>query len=142
MAVTFLTGSGVVGVGSKQDGQFNAMEYAHDGVTVWTDKTGPEYGNHSRLNGLVYIDKHTQPDTGSGEWCLDGLMKDHYGTLTASDIVRSIAALYQTGDAHVAVYDFDRAEMLVAYGANSIIAFAFMQLHYATPRIQRNILVV
>ena len=69
-------------------------------------------------------------------------MKDHYGTLTASDIVRSIAALYQTGDAHIAVYDFDRAEMLVAYGANSIIAFAFMQLHYATPRIQRNIIVV
>ena len=64
-------------------------------------------------------------------------MKDHYGTLTASDIVRSIAALYQTGDAHVAVYDFDRAEMLVAYGANSIIAFAFMQLHYATLRMQR-----
>eukprot|EP01043_Picozoa_sp_COSAG02_P026199 COSAG02_NODE_1502_length_12258_cov_12.486142_3_plen_75_part_00 len=69
-------------------------------------------------------------------------MKDHYGTLTASDIVRSIAALYQTGDAHVAVYDFDRAEMLVAYGANSIITLAFVQLHYATPRtsMQRNIL--
>ena len=104
-------------MGSKSDGEFNAMEYAHDSVTVWTDATGPEYGNHSRLNGLIYIDKHTQPDTGSGEWCLDSLMKDHYGTLTAPDIVRSVAALYQTGDAHVAVYDFDSASTLVSYGA-------------------------
>lgn len=44
-------------------------------------------------------------------------MKDYYGMLTAPDIVRSIAALYQTGDAHVAVYDFDSASILVAYGA-------------------------
>jgi isopenicillin-N N-acyltransferase-like protein len=110
------TNSIFIGVGSKQDGEFEAMEYAHDDVTVWTDQTGPEYGNHSRLNGLIYIDKHTQPDTGDGEWCLDALMKDLYGTLTPTDLVRTVAALYQTGDAHVAVYYFDHAEMLVSYG--------------------------
>ena len=63
------------------------------------------------LNFAVYIDKHTQPDTGSGEWCLDALMKQHYGTLTAFDIIRDVGGLFQTGDAHIAVYDFEKAEM-------------------------------
>ena len=35
------TNSVFMGVGSKADGEFVAMEYAHDNVTVWTDTTGP-----------------------------------------------------------------------------------------------------
>ena len=59
------TNSIFTGVGSKADGQFRALEYAHDNVTVWSDVNGPNYGNHTRKEGLVYIDKHTQPDPGS-----------------------------------------------------------------------------
>jgi hypothetical protein len=113
------TNSIFIGVGAKAENAFVGMEYGHDSVTVWTDQTGPNYGNHTRRDGLVYIDKHTQPDQGDGEWCLDALMAQHYGKLTAVDIVREIAALYQTGDAHIAVYDFDRAEMYLAYPSPS-----------------------
>ena len=35
------TNSVFMGVGSKADGEFVAMEYAHDNITVWTDATGP-----------------------------------------------------------------------------------------------------
>ena len=94
-------------------------------MLVYTCKivlTLPLFGRQSS------IDKHTQPDTGSGEWCLDSLMKDNYGTLTAPDIVRSIAALYQTGDAHVAVYDFNSASTLVSYGAYT---YALHRIHGA-----------
>ena len=71
------TNSIFVGVGAKADGEFiganlyddfrvfcdcfalilvhfrrTAMEYGHNGVTAWDDKTGPEYGNHTRRPGL------------------------------------------------------------------------------------------
>ena len=109
------TNSIFIGVGSKKDGQFRALEYAHDNVTVWSDSTGPDYGNHTRRPGLVYVDKHTQPDPGQGAWCLDTLMAQHYGHLDAASIVEQIAPVYQTGDSQVVVYDFQRDYMYVTY---------------------------
>ncbi len=38
--------------------------YAHDYIIPWSDKTFPAYGNHTNRDGIVYIDKHTQPDDG------------------------------------------------------------------------------
>ena len=48
------------------------------------------YGNHSRRPGLIYIDKHTQPDIGEGEWCLDALMAQRYDSLTAENIATEV----------------------------------------------------
>lgn len=109
------TNSIFTGIGSKADGEFRALEYAHDNVTVWSDKTGPNYGNHTRKPGLVYIDKHTQPDPGQGAWCLDNLMDKYYGTLDPITVVQQIAPIYQTGDSQVVVYDFEQSFMYVQY---------------------------
>ena len=87
-----------MGVGSRTDGEFRAMEYSHEAVAVWSDKTFPGYSNHTARPGLVYLDKHTQPDPGPGAWCLDSLMKQNYGQLEPLTIVQEIAPVYQTGD--------------------------------------------
>ena len=78
------------GIGSGHDGEFRALEYSHTGIKVWSDATFPGYGNHSARAGLIYIDKHTQPDPGERAWCLDGLMKDYYGSLQPLTIVPSL----------------------------------------------------
>jgi hypothetical protein len=107
--------AGIGGMNTDTGGyEFRILEYAHDNVTVWDDRTGPSYGNHTRKDGLVYIDKHTQPDPGPGAWCLDTLMEKYYGSFNATNLI-DIASIYQTGDAQVAVYDFDTRFMYVTY---------------------------
>ena len=73
------------------------------------------YGNHTNRKGLVYIDKHTQPDSGDGAWCLDALMADNYGSYTAVNTFQQITALYQTGDSMVVVYDFAAGYSYIAF---------------------------
>jgi hypothetical protein len=74
----------VLCVGSKATGQFAAMEYSYPNVTgkvllnvvvvvvvadlcfccvVWTGKDQPVYKNHPLVEDVVYVDKHTQPDS-------------------------------------------------------------------------------
>ena len=33
-----------MGVGSRTDGEFRAMEYSHEAVAVWSDKTFLQFG--------------------------------------------------------------------------------------------------
>ena len=91
------------------------LEYAHDNVTVWSDLNGPDYGNHTRRPGLVYLDKHAQPDPGPGAWCLDNLIDLQYGKIDALSLLQEIVPRYQTGDSQVAVYDFNARSMWVAF---------------------------
>jgi len=109
------TNSIFTGIGAKKDGQFRVLEYAHDNVTVWSDQNGPDYGNHTRRPGLVYLDKHAQPDPGPGAWCLDKLINLQYGKIDALSLLQEIVPRYQTGDSQVAVYDFDARMMWVAF---------------------------
>jgi isopenicillin-N N-acyltransferase-like protein len=109
------TNSIFAGVGAKHDGQFRVLEYGHEKVTVWSDATGPDYANHTRRAGLLYIDKHSQPDPGQGSWCLDALLKSKYGKLDPLTVLTEVVPVYQTGDAQVAVYDFENRFMYVAY---------------------------
>ena len=79
----------------------------------------PNGRNHSAKAGLVYLDKHTQPDPGQGAWCLDNLLHKFYGQLDPMTVLQQVVPIYQTGDSQVAVYDFDNRWMYATYPSAS-----------------------
>lgn len=98
-----------VGVGGMQE-KFRAIEYSYDYVNVYDDKTYPVYKNHPRMNGLVYINKHTQPST---DTCMTGLLQSRYGQVDAAFLIQ-VAAIQQTGDTHAAVYDYRNGQIYIS----------------------------
>jgi len=99
-----------VGLGDPVN-KFRAIEYAYEEVNVFDDFNYPLYQNHPRFAGLVYIDKHPQPSTHA---CLASLLQKYYGQLDALTTIQHISAELQTGDMHIAVYDFAKQYMYVA----------------------------
>jgi len=104
-----------VGLGDSLTKQFRAVEYSHDWLNMYSDQSYPEYTGHPRKAGIVYINKHVQP---SGDTCLSDVMMETYGTVDAMALINT-AALHQTGDNHVAVYDFARNLMYVSSASSS-----------------------
>jgi len=100
-----------IGVGSPMD-NFKIIQYSYEGFNILNDRNYPPYKNHPNYKNLVYVDKHVQP---SGDNCLgDTLGKDH-GNINALSLITNTTALHQTGDTHIAIYDFARLEMYVAF---------------------------
>jgi hypothetical protein len=99
-----------IGLGDHTN-TFRAVEYSYQQIQVWNDYNFPAYKNHPRMPGLVFIDKHTQP---SEDPCMGSLMQQYYGSLDAVTTIRYITALEQTGDMHIAIYDFANQYMYVS----------------------------
>jgi len=92
-------------------GQFRAIDYSHEGVKIYDDYNFPLYSGHPKFKGLVYIDKHPQPSTNP---CLGSLLQTYYGKITPENTIQYICALHQTGDMHIAIYDFAKKHMYVS----------------------------
>lgn len=102
-----------IGVGDDQD-DFKAVQYSHEEVHIWNDRNFPEFANHTRHRGLVYVDKHVQ---WSKHECMPALMNSLYGKLSPEAIIRYVTALEQTGDMQVVVYDYQHHHMYVSNAA-------------------------
>ena len=63
------------------------------------------------MDGLVYIDKHEQP---SNNPCFSSLLQKYYGSITPEVTVQYITAIEQTGDMHIAIYDFANNHIFVS----------------------------
>ena len=70
----------------------------------------PSYENHDLFESLVFVDKHTQP---SADPCLNNLLHKYYGSLDPQVTLQYITAQFQTGDMHIAIYDFENGMMCV-----------------------------
>jgi len=103
-----------VGVGDNTLNQFRAFGYSYDRLNVWDDKTYPLYPNHPHMQGLVWIDKHNQP---SNDPCMTQLIQKYYGSLTAETTIKYITSVFQTGDTHIALYDYSKLLMYVSVAA-------------------------
>jgi hypothetical protein len=99
-----------VGLGDYTN-TFVAVEYSYDEVVIWNEKTQPVYQNHPYIKNMIYIDKHPQP---SYDPCLGSLLKTYYGKIDAVTTIRYITSQLQTGDMHLAVYDFGNNYMYVS----------------------------
>lgn len=93
-----------IGVGDPEN-KFRVMEYSYEvcqfarnfnlgqSVTVYDDKNYPEYPGHPRKEGLLFVNKHTQPST---DPCLGGYLDSQYGEITYDTFIQA-AALHRTG---------------------------------------------
>lgn len=131
-----------VGVGSAREDYFDVVEYSYQEVNVYNDTDFPAYPPyHDLMDGVVFVDKHTQP---SHDTCLNDLLQMYYGDIDPLVTLRNITAVFQTGDMvrtvrtcgyriavphervfamnvgptprmqHVAIYDFARHTMTVS----------------------------
>lgn len=99
-----------VGLGDNDMNQMRIVQYSHDILNIFSDRSYPEYPNHPNFPGLVYVDRYEQP---SHSDCLAGLLKERYGHINATSLIHT-ASLLQTGDAHAAIYDYHGNYMYVA----------------------------
>jgi len=102
-----------IGLGDEFNNEFKVIQYGYEHVHIWNWRTGPTYENHDRFKDLVFVDKHVQP---SGHPCLNDLMHQLYGSLDAMSTVY-VTSAFETGDTHIAIYDFNAKEMYVANAA-------------------------
>ena len=91
--------------------QFRAIEYSYPSIEVYDDINSPTWPDHPSFQGLVYIDKHVQP---SSDPCMPSLLAKYYGSLNVENTIQYIAPIFETGDMHVAVYDFANDFMYVS----------------------------
>ena len=91
------------GVGDGHNNRFNIVEYSFESATFLNDYNFPAYANHPRFEGLVWVDKHTQP---SNDPCMTQLLEYYYQDISAEVTFRNITAQFQTGDTQAVVYDY------------------------------------
>jgi len=99
-----------IGLGDNT-GQFRAIEYAHEYIKIYDDYNYPVYPGHPKFKGLVYIDKHPQPSTHT---CFSSLLQKYYGQITPENTIQYICSLDETGDMHIAIYDFAKKHMYIS----------------------------
>lgn len=99
------------GFGANHSKEFRVAFYGHEEVLVYDDFNYPSYAAHPKLQGLVYVDKHTQP---SDDPCMGGLMQRYHGSFTPELIIRSVVGPMGSGDMHAAVYDFNNQVVYVS----------------------------
>lgn len=104
-----------VGVGDFATQSFDLVGYKQSSLEVYTDETAPSMTGQPYLESIAYVDKHPQP-TGEGPTgTLPTALQAFYGNITTENS-KTIIQYHQTGDLHIASYDFKNNEMLMALG--------------------------
>lgn len=104
-----------IGIGDHSSKKFDLVGYKQDSTTVYTDVTAPSATGQPYIPSVAYVDKHPQP-TGEGPTgTLPTALQDFYGNITL-ETAKTINKYHQTGDLHIATYDFGSDEMYLAIG--------------------------
>ena len=77
-------------------------------ISCATSSNYPTYANHDHFDSLVFVDKHTQP---SNDPCFNSLLHKYYGSIDPMNTLQYITSQFQTGDMHIAIYDFENSMM-------------------------------
>jgi hypothetical protein len=121
-----------IGLGDYASQEFNAMEYTQEVVNVYDDQSLPKATNQTMFENVAYIDKHPQP---SPHIDMPGLVKTYYGTMTAKNVVQNFPRLMESGDVHIALYDFGEQQAYIAVGTTNSTG-SFVRKAYESPFIQ------
>jgi isopenicillin-N N-acyltransferase like protein len=100
-----------IGLGDAYANSFKIVAYSNQQVDVINTRNFVPYTNHDAFVDLLYTNKHVQPST---EPCMNDVLHWGYGNVTASFLSTYLVALEQTGDMHIAIYDFVREVMYVS----------------------------
>jgi len=102
-------------VGDYETQQLDLVGYRQSEVGIYTDVTMPALTGQPYLEHIAYVDKHPQPTHDGPTGTLPTALTDFYGNITL-ETSKIITQYHQTGDVHIATYDFTAKEMYVAIG--------------------------
>jgi hypothetical protein len=94
-----------LGIGDYVTQRLDIVGYRAADFHAYTDTSMPAVTGQPYLPELVYVDKHTQPSWDATQQ-LPNLLQAAYGNLDMPHTAY-VNAAHETGDLHVAVYDFD-----------------------------------
>lgn len=104
-----------IGVGDYETQVFDLVGYKQSSVVVYTDETAPSMTGQPYIENIAYVDKHPQPSGDGPTGSLPTSLQDFYGNITL-ETSKIITKNHQTGDLHIASYDFTAKAMNVAIG--------------------------
>ena len=100
-----------IGIGDYFNQQFKIVAYSNQLVEIINPRNFVPYQNHPTYSDLLFINKHVQPST---EPCMNDIINKWYGSIDALVLFQQITALEQTGNMHIAVYDFSNQLMYIS----------------------------
>lgn len=104
-----------IGIGDHVTQEFDLVGYQQSSVEVYTDVTAPTMTGQPYLESVAYVDKHPQPSGEGPTGTLPTALTDFYGQIS-QETSKTIIQYHQTGDVHIASYDFTAGQMYVAIG--------------------------
>ena len=104
-----------VGVGDHATQKFDLIGYKEDSAIVYDDVTMPSMTGQPYIDIIAYVDKHPQPSGEGPTGTLPTALLDFYGNISL-ETSKTILQYHQSGDVHIAAYDFDGDKMYLAIG--------------------------
>ena len=104
-----------IGVGDYTTNTLDIVGYKQDSVVSYTDVTMPSVTGQPYMESVCYVDKHPQPSGDGATGTLVTALTDFYGNISL-ETTKSITQYHQTGDLHIASYDFTSKQMNLAVG--------------------------
>jgi len=104
-----------VGIGDYETNVFDLVAYQQSGVGAYTDVTMPTVTGQPYLESIAYVDKHPQPSHDGAEGTLPTALSDFWGNISL-ETSKTITQYHETGDLHIASYDFGAKDMYMAVG--------------------------
>jgi len=104
-----------LGVGAAESNPpYTLCEYSYESVVHYNDTDfQPTNANHPQYEGVVYVDKHTQP---TSHQCVGELIKESYGSLSAPTFIRDVLSAEQSGNLLAVVMDFGAQDFYCSVG--------------------------
>lgn len=104
-----------IGIGDYETMKFDLVGYKQSDVQVYTDETIGTMTGQPYLESIAYVDKHPQPSHDGPTGTLPTALTDFWGNIT-SENSKIITKYHNTGDVHIASYDFEAKNLYVAIG--------------------------
>jgi hypothetical protein len=104
-----------LGIGDYESQNMDLVGYQQSGVDVYTDLTSSSATGQPYIDSISYVDKHPQPSEEGPNGTLPTVLQDFYGNISL-ETAKSIALFHQTGDLHIATYDYSARVMYVSIG--------------------------
>jgi hypothetical protein len=104
-----------IGIGDYETQQFDLVGYSAKDSITYTDVTAPSMTGQPYLESIAYVDKHPQPSGDGPTGTLPTALTDFWGNITMCSS-KVVTQHHQTGDLHIASYDFTQKLMSVAIG--------------------------
>jgi hypothetical protein len=104
-----------MGVGDYESQQFDLVGYQMESAIAYNDVTMPSMTGQPYMENICYVDKHPQPSWDNPNGTLPTALAAFYGSID-TESMKQILAYHETGDVHIALYDFVTKNMLIAIG--------------------------